>query len=351
MIDVPGAIRDQLEQRLNREFGHCVTGWSPVAGGTQNRLFRLDTLGGPALLAKFYHQDRWNRLDREFSALTLLGRHGLAHVPRAYLRSDDYGYGVYSFEPGRPKRAAELEPGDLRAVGALAAHVQRVTPSTTGEDLPPAVDASFSVEQQLSVIDGRLRAFETFAGSAEAYDEVRDFCRELDLRAVITELIRRATASMGEAERRSALPRSTWRVNTADFGPQNLLFTSDGQLTVLDFEAAGWDDPARLVMGFVAHAASEDLQPGGAETFLRAYAEARALPRSEIARFERVGVLYGLEWVAIYASALTEEAVAAKQFASREFDRPTYLAGAVAKLKRRLVRAAEGGGYRFRADP
>ena len=121
----------------------------------------------------FYHQDRWNRLHREFSALTLLGRHGLARIPRVYLRSDDFAYGVYSFEPGRAKSAAELEPGDLRAVAAFAADVQGVAPSAAGEDLPPAVDVSFSIEQQLKVIDVRLRAFEAFAGGPEAYDEVR----------------------------------------------------------------------------------------------------------------------------------------------------------------------------------
>jgi hypothetical protein len=75
-----------------------------------------------------------------------------------------------------------------------------------------------------------------------------------------------------------------------------------------------------------------------------------ALSESEIARFERVGVLYDLEWVAIYASALTGDAVATKQFASRDFDRPSYLAEAVARLKRRLARATEGAAYRFQAD-
>lgn len=251
MMDVPAAAKDDLERRLSRGLGQRVAAWSLAAGGAQNRSFRLDTASGTALLAKFYHQDRWDRLHREFSALTLLGQHGLAHIPRAYVRSDEFSYGVYSFEPGRPKRATELESDDLRAVAAFAADLHRVAPSTTGEDLSPAADASFSIEQQLSVIDGRLRAFETFAGSPEAYEEVRDLCCALDLRAVITELIRRATASMDDAELRVALPRSAWRVNTGDFGPQNLLFTPDGQLTALDFEASGWDDPARLVMGFV----------------------------------------------------------------------------------------------------
>jgi hypothetical protein len=42
---------------------------------------------------------------------------------------------------------------------------------------------------------------------------------------------------------------------------------------VVDFEAAGWDDSARLVMGFVARAAREDLALS-----MRACAEACKLP-------------------------------------------------------------------------
>jgi Phosphotransferase enzyme family len=350
VVDVPIPAKAEVEQRLSAEFGQVVTGWSPIVGGMQNRLYRLDLLSGGALLAKIYHQDRWNRLDREYSALSLLGRHGFPSVPRVYLRSDDFGYGVYSFELGQPKSAVELEADDLKTVATFAADLEQVAPSATDEDLSPAADASFSIEQQLEVIDGRLRSFETFARRPEAYDEVRDLCRELDLRAAITELSRRATAGVTDAERRAVLPRSARRINTADFGPQNMLFTADGHLTVVDFEASGWDDPARLVMGFVAHATSEELTSSQVQLFLATYAKVRALPDSEIDRFERVGALYDLEWIAIYASALTSEAVAAKQFASRDFDRPKYLAAAIAKLRRRLARARDGTGYRFPAS-
>jgi hypothetical protein len=347
VIDVASAARTDLEQRLSSDFGLAVSGWSPIAGGTQNRLFKLDVLDGGALVAKFYHQDRWNRLHREYSALDLLGRHAVAGVPRAYLRSDPFGYGVYSFAPGQPKSAAEFEPRDLAAVANFAANVQELAPSTTAEDLSPAVEASLSIAQQLRVIDARLGGFETFASSPEAYAEVRSLHRDLDLRTAITELSQKATSGMSEAEQRAALARPAWRINTADFGPQNMLLTSDGQLTVVDFEASGWDDPARLVMGFVAHATSEELTSGQVELFLATYAAARGLPAGEIARFERVGALYDLEWIAIYASALTPDAVAAKQFANRDFNRATYLSGAITKLRRRLARAREGAGYRF----
>ena len=131
---------------------------------------------------------------------------------------------------------------------------------------------------------------------------------------------------------------------------QNLLFSDDGNVTVLDFEAAGWDDLARLVMGFVAHAASENLASGAAHAFLQAYAEERGLTAGERERYEQVGVLLDLEWVAIYTSALTPDAVSAKRYAAvTKFDRHTYLMNAIDRLKLRLVRATHGFVYRFYA--
>jgi Ser/Thr protein kinase RdoA (MazF antagonist) len=344
---IPSRVKADLEQRLGGALGERVTRWSPIPGGTQNRLFRLDTASGNVFLAKLYHQDRWNRLQREFSALSLLGRQRVGHVPRAYLRCDEFGYGVYSFEPGRPRSAAELEAEDLKAVASVAAELQAVTPAASGEDLAPAVDASFSIAQHVQAIYRRLRAFETFASSPGAYDEVGDLCRELDVRTALADLIQRTTVGVDHEQQQATLPRHAWRLNTADFGPQNLLFTSDGQLKVVDFEASGWDDPARQVMGFVAHATSEDLTPKGVKTFLGAYAEACLLSERDVARYERVGRLLDLEWVAIYASALTGEAVATKEFASPDFERSSYLANAIVRLKRRLTRATEGGGYPF----
>ena len=39
-------------------------------------------------------------------------------------------------------------------------------------------------------------------------------------------------------------------VSPSDFGFHNALRTEDGRLAFLDFEYAGWDDPAKLVCDF-----------------------------------------------------------------------------------------------------
>ena len=247
---------------------------------------------------------------------------------------------------------------DVRRVGELAAELHAIAPGVenapreaesappgvNGEDVPPAVDAAFSLAQQIRVIRSRYAALDEFSRSAGAYEEVRQFVAEVDSFRRIEELITRATSGVDGA---GELGRREWRINSGDFGPQNLLFPDDGQVTAVDWEAGGWDDAARLAMGFVAHATSEDLSDEARAEFLGVYAEKRGLSDEEIRRFETVGALLDLEWVAIYASAMTPEVVAFKEFANPEFDLHAYLTGAANRARQRLERAEDGRGYRF----
>jgi Ser/Thr protein kinase RdoA (MazF antagonist) len=341
--------RDDVEARVRTELGRRVVGWTELGTGTNNRLFRLDLADGPPLLAKAYARDRWNRLGTEFPALALLAERGVAGVPRAYLRSDALLYGVYSFEPGERKAPADLDANDGRAAAALAAVVHSFGPYDAGDmgsGLGLANPACFSVADQIEVIERRLREFEAFAADPDCYAEVRAFARETDLRAAVARLVARATAGLTPDEVGRALPRAAWRLNTNDFGPHNFLF-GDGGLTVVDFEGAGWDDPARMVMGFVSHAGSDGLRPPAIEAFLGAYAAARGLPAAEVARFERVGLLADVEWATVYASAMTPAAIAPKRFGTPHFDQSAHLAMCVRKLRERLARAERGDGYRF----
>jgi Ser/Thr protein kinase RdoA (MazF antagonist) len=343
----PEFLLKDVVRRAAAELGLHVVRFNGISGGAQNRIVRADVQDGPPLLVKIYRRDQWPRLEREFGVLTVLERAGVRGVPRPLLKSDSHQYGVYSFESGRPKSASELSTEEIEEVARAAAELHSLSPEQGEDDLMPAIDAAFSLEQDVAVIDRRLGSLEAFLAGGEVYDEVRELTRELDVRARLDALVQRAIAGSGN---HVPLPRAAWRINTGDFGPQNLLFGDDGNVTVLDFEAAGWDDPARLVMGFVAHAASENLSAEAAHAFLQGYADERGLTAEERERYEQVGVLLDLEWVAIYASALTPEAVSAKQYAAvTNFDRHTYLMNAIGRLKLRLVRATHGFGYRFYA--
>ena len=244
-------------------------------------------------------------------------------------------YGVYSFEPGARKAPADLDARDGRAAAAFAAALHAFGPDEAGAAggaLGPANPACFSVADQLALIEERLGSFEAAAADPGCAAEVRALARALDLRAAVARLVARATAGLTPDEVARALPRAARRLTTSDFGPHNFLFGDRG-LTVVDFEGAGWDDPARMVMGFVAHAGSDGLPPPAAEAFLGAYAAARGLSAAEVARFERVGRLADVEWATVYAEAMTPAAIAPKRFGIAGFDVSAHLAACVTRTQ------------------
>lgn len=340
MTDLTAAHAD-LARRLDAELGLRVVGWDEIDAGRNNRLFRLATADGPPLLGKFYGRDPWGGHAREHATLAFLAARDFPAVPRPVLRSNPFAWAVYTFAPGATKGPADYTRADLRAAATFAAALHALDPQP--DALSPTIEAAFSPADQIAIIHRRLDGFAAYAADPAAPPAVR----ALDLRPEIDRLIARATAGIAPAALARPLPRADWRLNMADFGPHNILIAADGGLTVVDWEWAGWDDPARMALGFVAHAASEGLPAGGVAAFLGDYAAARDLSSAEIARYERVGLLYDLEWVATYATALTAEAIATAGFAVPDFDAAAHRADTLARLAARLDRARSGIGYRF----
>jgi hypothetical protein len=133
LLDVSPQVRADVDRRVAQELGVSVLAWSRMVGGAQNRLFRLDTLDGPPLLAKLYVVDRWPRLESEFATLRALNAQHLARVPRALLRDDGLSYAVYSFEPGEMRPAAKPLPAlSTAAVDVMDSLAPAVTRAWAG---------------------------------------------------------------------------------------------------------------------------------------------------------------------------------------------------------------------------
>jgi Ser/Thr protein kinase RdoA (MazF antagonist) len=333
----------EVERRVRAELGWCVVGSVELGTGTNNRLVRLDLADGPPLLAKFYARDRWDRLGPEYAGLDYLARRGVGGAPRPFLRDDDRLFGVYSFEAGERRAPDAIGTADAVAASRLAARLHAFQPDASG-DLVPANAACIAHADQIRLIEWRLRAFET-----DAYPEVRDRPSTRDLRAAVERLVAAAVDGLAAEAVARPIQSDARRLNTYDFGPHNWLVRADGGLTVVDFEGAGWDDPARMVMGCVSHPGSQGLSAEATTAFLGAYAEARGLSDEEIARYERVGRLFDVEWATVYAAAATPEAVEPKRFGVPGFDLEAHLAGCLARLEERLERAERGDTYSFPA--
>jgi aminoglycoside phosphotransferase (APT) family kinase protein len=165
-------------------------------------------------------------------------------------------------------------------------------------------------------------------------DSARRALGGTDFAGAIEEAIARATAGLS-AEEIEPLPRAAWRLNSGDFCVVNLLVDGE-EVAVVDWEWAGWDDPANLAVGFLRHAGTEGLRPEAGTAFLEAYCAARGLPEEERVRFGQVARLQNAFWLAALAFAAAPETLAARRATVPDFDESAHVANIATRLRARL---------------
>jgi hypothetical protein len=244
----PARTLDELAGRLSARAGTGeVAAVTPLSGGRNNRLARVDTPAGAYVLKSFNAsvQDPRDRMGAEESFLDFAAARGVPGVTPPVARDWLGRAMLYPFVDGRRPEPGEVDETLLdRAVDFLAA---LNAPPRTPDGLPIASEAAFSLQDHLDAIDARVARLDRLDPDAPYVEQARRFVADRlqpawrDVRAHIEA----AARSDGPALDRR-LTRAQVCVSPSDFGFHNTLLTDDG-LAVFDFEYAGVDDPAKLV--------------------------------------------------------------------------------------------------------
>lgn len=226
----------------------------PVAGGGNNRGFRLTTSDGSVYFLKWYFRHRddpRDRLGTEFGFTEFCRRHGVDDVPRPLARDRRAGLALYEFIDGRRLTAEEV---DERAVDAALAFYRRINEHRAAPEaakLPIASEACFSVQEHVERIGRRVQVLVESAAPASDNAEFREFVTR-DLANAWSNVYRRIDQQYPiELTRRTEeLPDEDRRLSPSDFGFHNALQAPDGRLRFIDLEYAGWDGPSKMVCDF-----------------------------------------------------------------------------------------------------
>jgi Ser/Thr protein kinase RdoA (MazF antagonist) len=348
---LPPALGAELERRLAVELGFRIAGVEELDPGVahNNRIYRLRADDGRAAALKMYIQDGRRRLEREYDVLSFLRDRGFSGVPVPLLRSDPHYCAVYTFEPGDTRPAAAWTAAHAVATGRLAAELHAIRPGEPGADFPPAFSATFSYAEQMEGARTRLARFSAYVAGGDVSPEVRALLDACDPVAEVEGLLRVATRDLTAAQFLERTPPDLWRLSPGDFAPHNTLLRDDGSVCLLDFEYAGWDEPAALPACFLTAETCLAMPAGLRDTVLRAYRDAADLPAACLERLDRVSALLHVSWCAVHLQLVTPEIIAKKQFATPALDVPAHVRDQLAKLQhrlevaRRMLRLQEGG--------
>ena len=301
-----------------------ATAITPLSGGRNNRVFRVDTAAGtPALLKSYFHSeaDPRDRLAHEAGFTAFAVDRGLPQVPRLLGQDRARRIALFSFVEGRMLEPSEVDAARVGETIDFFVSLNRHRDSDIAAALPLGSEACLCTLEHLALTDGRIRGLDAIGDPAAAA------FIEGELKP------RWAALHMPMAKRDDAMAPAPRCLSPSDFGFHNaLLDHATDRLVFHDFEYAGWDDPAK-VLGDFYHQPRRPAPRDTLDAFLAATADVLDLDAEARDRIRRLLPVYAFKWACIVLGPLLPAAAERRRFAGEPDPDP----GALAEQARALI--------------
>ncbi len=226
-------------------------------GGRNNRVFRVDTADGPPLVLKSYFRDPRDRRAAEWDFLIYARSRGIVGIPEPIATDAEAGVSILGFVKGKRIHVAEVTRAHVMAaldfIEALnpPKFVRNVPTRRYLENVRAASEACFSLQEHVATITRRVARLGILDADVPSRDEAVAFVDRELLPAWQRAEARIAKAVAADPARYDdPVYDCDIIVSPSDFGFHNALVDEDGNVSFLDFEYAGRDDPAKLLCDF-----------------------------------------------------------------------------------------------------
>jgi len=273
----------------------------PLPGGGNNRVYRVSVDSGSLLLKVYFRHpgDQRDRLKVEFDFTTFAWQHGVRQVPRPLAWDPVAGLGLFEFIDGRKLEPAEVDEAALSQALDFYRELNEFRREPDAQALPAGSEACFCLFDHLDCVGARLARCASWQPRTDLDRQAAEF--------VQTEVLPRwrqvqdqvdAGVDRLELSITWPLPPDWRRLSPSDFGFHNALMEASSRIRFVDFEYAGWDDPAKLVCDFFCQPALPI--PGRCWTmFLDEVTADLPGPALERQRMELLLPVYRMKWVTI----------------------------------------------------
>lgn len=319
---VPDSLKPAIGQ-LIAASGGSTTDFSllPIAVSGNNRVFALTAGGVKQVLKWYFHDpaDLRDRLGAEFAFSRHAWDNGLRSTPRPIAKDPGHHLALYEFVEGERLLPEQVDASAVRQASGFLASLNTAASRASAQALPMASEACFSVAAHAAMVDARLKRFDGLQPESDADHAAVDFVGELRGRwAAIRQALDAGCRSLG-LDPAAELPQSQRCLSPSDFGFHNALVRPGGAFCFLDFEYAGWDDPAKAIGDFFAHPGV----PVPREHFDRFVADVLAPfsePEAMAARARLLEPVFQVKWCCIILNEFLPVGARRRRFADPEDD-------------------------------
>lgn len=293
-------ILSSLSPELIAERLLKSAGWPEVMqiqefpGGRNNRVFRVETRKGECLLKLYFRDpsDSRDRLGHEYGFLEACRGVGIDALPNPLAKDSENGVALYEFIKGN--RVETVGSTEILLAARFIEKINQQRGNKAFRALPHAAEACYSFQEHVASVDRRIDRLNQMESDSNLDREAR-FWVEKEL-IPAWKKIREQIVRQKDLERK--LDQAMRILSPSDFGFHNSLRKEDGSLVFLDFEYAGWDDPAKLVCD-LANQPDRPLSLEEAEPFSSSLVEWLGAADFWRSRFRILAPLYQIKWACI----------------------------------------------------
>jgi len=286
---------EQIAERLLKSAG-----WPEAVkiqeflGGRNNRVFRVETQKGECLMKLYFRDpsDPRDRLGHEYGFLEACRGVGIEALPKPLAKDSNNGAALYEFIKG--SRVEAVGSTEILLAARFIEKINQQRGIEAFRALPHAAEACFSLKEHVGSVDRRIDRLSQMESDSNLDREAR-FWVEKELIPAWKKLREQIVR---EKDLEKELDQDMRIISPSDFGFHNSLRKEDGSLVFLDFEYAGWDDPAKLVCD-LANQPDRPLSLLEVEPFSSSLVQWLGAADFWRSRFRILAPLYQVKWACI----------------------------------------------------
>jgi hypothetical protein len=285
---------DDVRIWANLLLNHPIKKCEKISGRGNSRVYKLTSMDARQYALKMYPDrsfDGRTRLETEFNAVRFLRANGFDDVPDAVRKDDDLNLGIYSWIDGQSIGAPDHQ--DLDQAVEFVGRLYKVSKTSQHPADELATEACLSAMELINQIDARFKRLRSVSMNNPALSEFLEQIFSPMWRDLREDLVQ----TWPESSREKDLDPKYRILSPSDFGFHNAL--KDGEeITFIDFEYFGWDDPVKLTSDFLWHPAME-LHPNLTAKWKNSMLDIFASEPYFKERLNAAMPLYGLRWAMI----------------------------------------------------
>jgi hypothetical protein len=312
----------------------------PLAGGANSKAFRIELDGGevPLFFKAYFHHpdDPRDRLGTEFAFASFVWERGLRAIAEPLAMNRDTHCALYSFLDGRKIGPHEVTHEAVEQCLRFFEAIHACKASAS--HLPAASEACFTLADHWQCLRRRVQRLASVTSANSVDRQAHEFIRT-ELESACSKQLQAAEDLAGRLKIAPDAPISQMDrcISPSDFGFHNALHHEDGVLRFLDFEYAGWDDPAKTVCDFFCQPACPAPVQYYAD-FADRIAGATYDPTQSRKRFDLLLPIYRLKWCCIMLNDFLPAGGSRRRFAMHGSDENTRKSQQLQKARAALER-------------